>query len=78
MPQVLVELLPQSWKATIGSYLPMQAGSQIFSQHHEAGALGPWTGFGVFSCYSIIALIAAFVLINRRDAQAADNLKGTR
>jgi hypothetical protein len=68
VPQVLVELLPQSWKTTIGSYVPMQAGSQIFSQHHEAGALGPWTGFGVFSLYAVLALVAAFVLVNRRDA----------
>ena len=68
VPQVLVELLPQSWKTTIGPYVPMEAGSQIFSQHHEAGALGPWSGFGVFSLYAVAALIAAFVLINRRDA----------
>jgi ABC-type transport system involved in multi-copper enzyme maturation permease subunit len=68
VPQVLVELLPQSWKTTIGPYVPMQAGSQIFSQHHEAGALGPWSGFGIFSLYAVVALIAAFVLIDRRDA----------
>lgn len=68
VPQVLVELLPQSWKTTIGPYVPMEAGSQIFSQHHEAGALGPWTGFGIFSLYAVVALIAAFTLIHRRDA----------
>jgi len=68
IPQVLVELLPDAWKTTIGRYLPMEAGAQIFSQHHEAGALSPWLGFGVFALYAIAALIAAFVLINRRDA----------
>jgi len=68
VPQILVQLLPQSWKGTIGPYVPMQAGSQIFSVHLEAGALGPWTGFGVFCLYAAVTLGVAFVLINRRDA----------
>jgi ABC-type transport system involved in multi-copper enzyme maturation permease subunit len=68
VPQILVELLPSTWKTTIGPYVPMEAGSQIFSQHHEAGALGPWTGFGVFCLYAAVALVAGFVLINRRDS----------
>jgi len=68
VPQILAELLPQSWKATIGRFLPMEAGSQIFSQHHEAGALGPWAGFAVFCLYAAGALAVGFVVINRRDA----------
>lgn len=68
VPQILVQLLPATWKATIGPYVPMQAGSAIFSVHPEMGALGPWTGFGVFCLYAVVALIAAFVLIGRRDA----------
>jgi ABC-2 type transport system permease protein len=68
VPQILAELLPQSWKSTIGPYLPMEAGSQIFSQHQEAGALGPWAGFGIFLLYAVATLVAAFVLIDRRDA----------
>ena len=68
VPQLLAELLPGAWRTTIGPYLPMQAGSQIFSQHHEVGSLSPWTGFAVFSLYAVAVLVAAFVLINRRDA----------
>jgi ABC-2 type transport system permease protein len=68
VPQILVQLLPQTWKTAIGRYVPMEAGSQIFSQHHEAGALGPWAGFGVFCLYTAVALTAGFALINRRDA----------
>lgn len=67
VPQLLVQLLPASWKETIGPYVPMQAGSAIFSAQPEPGALGPWTGFGVFCLYALIALVAAFVAINRRD-----------
>ncbi|MHB8671709.1 MAG: ABC transporter permease subunit [Acidimicrobiales bacterium] len=68
VPQILVELLPQAWKTSIGRYVPMQAGSQVFAQHHEAGALGPWTGFGVFCLYAVVALAVGFILIDRRDA----------
>lgn len=68
VPQILVELLPQSWKTTIGRYVPMEAGSQIFSQHHEAGSLGPWSGLAVFCFYAALALVVGFVLIDRRDA----------
>jgi ABC-2 type transport system permease protein len=68
VPQLLTELLPHSWKDTIGPYIPMQAGSAIFSAHHETGTLGAWSGFGVFCIYAALALAAGFVLINRRDA----------
>ncbi|MEP6976893.1 MAG: ABC transporter permease [Thermoleophilia bacterium] len=68
VPQLLTELLPQPWKDTIGPYLPMQAGSQILALHQEAGALGAWSGFGVFCLYAVVALAAGFVLINHRDA----------
>jgi hypothetical protein len=67
VPQILVELLPAMWRTTIGPYVPMEAGSQIFSQHGKPGALSPWSGFAVFSLYALVALVAAFILIKRRD-----------
>jgi len=68
VPPILLELLPGSWKNTINPYIPMEAGGQIFSLHRDAGTLGPWSGFGVFCLYALIALTIASVLINRRDA----------
>ncbi|MDQ2741859.1 MAG: ABC transporter permease [Chloroflexota bacterium] len=68
VPQLLSQLLPQSWQATIGPYLPMEAGAQIFSAHHEAGNLGAWSGFGVFCLYAVVALGLGFILLTRRDA----------
>jgi ABC-2 type transport system permease protein len=68
VPQLLIQLLPQSWQDTIGPYLPLQAGSTVFSVQHEAGTLQPWTGFGVFCLYAAVALAAGFFLISRRDA----------
>jgi hypothetical protein len=68
VPALLVDLLPSAWRTTIGPYLPMQAGTQIFvAAPHEAHALAPWPGFAVFSAYAATALAAAFALVTRRD-----------
>ncbi len=69
VPPLLLDVLPGSWKTTIGPYIPMQSGSQIFvASHREAASLPPWTGFGVFCLYAAVAVLAGFVVINRRDA----------
>lgn len=68
VPTLLTELLPQSWKATVNPYIPMEAGSTIFSAHREPGALAAWPGFGVLCLYAAIALGVGFLLIDRRDA----------
>jgi hypothetical protein len=68
-PALILELLPNSWQTTVGPYLPMQAGGQIFvAVSREPHALGTWTGFGVFCLYAAAAVAAGFVLIHRRDA----------
>lgn len=68
VPPILLELVPETLRDGIGPYVPLQAGSRIFSEGHTAGALGPWTSFGLFCVYAAAALGAGFVLINRRDA----------
>ncbi|MEU9023992.1 ABC transporter permease [Actinomadura sp. NPDC048394] len=68
IPPLLLNLLPGSWKDTVGPYIPMQAGDQIYvAAHREAASLGPWTGFGVFCIYAAAALAAGFFLTGRRD-----------
>lgn len=68
VPPLLLALLPESWRTTIGPYVPMDAGGQIYTTHREAAALSPWAGFAVFCAYALVAVVIAFVLINRRDA----------
>jgi hypothetical protein len=68
VPPLVLELLPPSWQDTIGPYVPLEAGSQVFSLRHDAGALGAWSGFGVFCLYATVALGVGFVLVDRRDA----------
>ena len=69
----IVAALPQSWQDTIERWLPVNAGQAIFRHGREAigggvHSLAPWTGLGVFCAYAAAALIAAAVLLNRRDA----------
>jgi ABC-2 type transport system permease protein len=69
VPPILLAMLPHSWQTTIGPYVPMQAGEQIYvAVSHEASALAPWSGFGVFALYAAVALGLGLFLINRRDA----------
>jgi hypothetical protein len=68
VPTILVQLLPHSLSQELNGYTPMEAGSAIFSLHRDDGTLAPWGGFGVFCAYVTVALVAAFLLVNRRDA----------
>lgn len=54
VPPILINLLPHAWQTTVGPYFPMEAGSQIFvATRHDPGALGAWSGFGVFCLYQL-------------------------
>ncbi|MEP6851234.1 MAG: ABC transporter permease [bacterium] len=69
VPSLLTSLLPHAWQTTVGGYVPMEAGSQIFiAVHHDSNSLGAWTGFGVFCSYAAAALAIGFLIIDQRDA----------
>lgn len=68
VPPLLLELLPHSWNSTLRPYVPMEAGAQMFSTVQGPQALGPWSGFAVFALYAVLALVAGFIAIERRDA----------
>lgn len=69
VPPLLLDLLPGTWKNTIGPYIPMESGSQIYiAAHRDAAALGPWAGLGVFCLYAAAAVLAGLLLAGRRDA----------
>ena len=63
----LVDLLPTNWRNDIIDYLPANAGSQILTTIPTSSRLGPWTGLGVLSLYAVVAIVAATVLVTRRD-----------
>jgi ABC-2 type transport system permease protein len=65
---VLGDALPPNWTQHVGPYLPGAAGQAVTMVRPEAGALAPWTGFAAFCAYVAVAVVAAAVLLKRRDA----------
>jgi ABC-2 type transport system permease protein len=65
---VIGHVLPQSWQTSVLPYLPSNAGGALFKFPPDSGTLGPWTGFGVMCAWAAAAVIAAVVLLRRRDA----------
>ena len=68
---ILVQGLPAAWQNAITKYLPSVAGQAIigrtkFAPHGQL--LTPWAGFALFCAYAAAALIAAVIMLNRRDA----------
>ena len=67
----LVSALPDSWSSHIDPYLPSTAGQALTAVRADPADLAPWTGFAVFCIYLVVAVVAAAVLLRRRDALAA-------
>ena len=65
---ILGQVLPSSWAKHVVPYLPSNAGQAVMSIHQAPGDLAPWTGFAVFCGYAAAAIIAAAILLKRRDA----------
>jgi ABC-2 type transport system permease protein len=67
----IVAALPQSWQDAISKWLPSNAGEALLGggRHFGGGQLlSPWVGFAVFCAYAAAFLLAAGVLLQRRDA----------
>jgi ABC-type transport system involved in multi-copper enzyme maturation permease subunit len=62
----LMNVLPTSWNQAASPYLPLQAGERVMALH-QGNQLAPWTGFGVLCIYAAVALVAAAILLRRRD-----------
>lgn len=65
---VLVRLLPDSIGDTLYKFLPSGAGSAFTSVTSTTDVLSPAAGFAVFACWVIGLLVAAAVMLRRRDA----------
>jgi ABC-2 type transport system permease protein len=69
VPPLLGLLDSYSWGAHIHAWFPTVAGGYITADHQQAGQLlSPWQGFAVFCGWTALLLIAAGVLLHRRDA----------
>jgi ABC-2 type transport system permease protein len=65
---VLGEVLPADWARHVVPYLPGNAGQAIMALHSNPNTLAPWTGFILFVGYTAVAVVAAAVVLRRRDA----------
>jgi hypothetical protein len=64
---ILVHFLPTSWSDTVGKWLPGSAGQAVFAVRPEPHSFTPWVGFAVLCAYVAVCLVAAAVLLVRRD-----------
>jgi ABC-2 type transport system permease protein len=64
----IAAILPNSWGDSINPYLPSSAGEAIIAIHSDPHTLSAWSGFGLFTLYTVVAMVAAAVLLVRRDA----------
>jgi ABC-2 type transport system permease protein len=62
--------LPVSWQESVNKWIPLNAGSQVWSTVRDpaAGMFSPWTGLAVFAGYAAIAVAVGLVAFLRRDA----------
>jgi ABC-2 type transport system permease protein len=64
---ILVSALPGSLHYQIERMLPLEIGSAMIN-NPGPDAFGPWTGFLILCCYTVLILAPGTVLLVRRDA----------
>ncbi|WP_407343766.1 ABC transporter permease subunit [Pengzhenrongella phosphoraccumulans] len=67
-PNLLPLVLPDSWATTIVPYLPSNAGAAFTSVVPADGLLSAGAGAAVLAGWIVVLLVAAAVLLKRRDA----------
>jgi ABC-type transport system involved in multi-copper enzyme maturation permease subunit len=69
---IVFQFLPDTWQADAMRWMPFPAGTSIWATKVDpVDALhmwGPWTEFGVFAGYAILALIVGAIMFRKRDA----------
>lgn len=65
----LTQALPDSWGHHVNAWMPVNAGVLILQpQQQPDDLLSPWQGFAVFGGWTVLLLIIAAVMFQRRDA----------
>jgi ABC-type transport system involved in multi-copper enzyme maturation permease subunit len=65
---LMVQLVPGSIGDWISKLLPGNAGQAILHMETQEGQLSPGIGLAVFAAWIVAALVAAGIVLNRRDA----------
>jgi ABC-type transport system involved in multi-copper enzyme maturation permease subunit len=64
---VIFEALPKSFSKHFTPYLPYNSGAALWT-HPDTAHLSPWAGFAVMCAWALAGVVAAAVLLRRRDA----------
>jgi ABC-2 type transport system permease protein len=64
---VIFDAFPASFSKHFTPYLPYNAGAALWT-HPDGAHLAPWAGFAVMCAWALAGVIAAAVLLRRRDA----------
>jgi ABC-2 type transport system permease protein len=65
----LTQLLPDSWGHHINAWMPTNAGGLIMQPHQQPDdLLSAWQGLAVFAGWTVLLLLVAAALLDRRDA----------
>ncbi len=67
LPGIALALSP-TWANRINKWLPSNAGQAILNTRADPTFFSPWRGLGIFLAYAAATVIAAAVLLKRRDA----------
>ena len=65
---ILFELVFPSWGSYIAAYLPTGAGQSFSTSLAQPHALSPWVGLGVMVAWVVGGMVAAAVVLDRKDA----------
>lgn len=64
----LSQLLPGTWGAAVHKHFTTNAGSKVMALQTAPESLTPWAGFAVYVAWVAVIMVAAAVLLRRRDA----------
>ena len=67
-PAAAALLVFPSWGSYLAAYLPTGAGQSFSTSLAQPHALSPWTGLAVMVAWVVVGLVAAAVVLERKDA----------
>ncbi len=69
---IMSNFLPHDWQKSVDKWVPFNAGGSVWAAkptgRGDIQMFAPWTGFGVFLAYAVVAIIVGAVLFKKRDA----------
>jgi ABC-2 type transport system permease protein len=65
---IILAFIPGHAGNELQRYWPTEAGAQVFRVQSDSSSMAPWPGFAVLVGFAAVVLVAAGIVLNRRDA----------